>query len=799
MKNLLKYTAALVAVLSLAACSPDEFDGANQAGLPSLDGVDFGVNVDQETNQMTASFPATKGVYPIWILNGTSYSTLPEVGYQNPEAGTYTIELKLGNRNGFSQGSIVKTFTFNETKVDYSPMFKKLCDKEWRIANKEPGHLGCGEVGTAADGWWSANADDKKGTGLYDDRITFTTTQSKGGAYSYNPGADGNTYVNKGVTVWGTQNDAEDVDVAIGAQTADWHFEEGTWTDKDGKSNAATYIVLAGNTVFPYVATDDQFANPRFRIETLTSKKLALVYDAPDGSIAWRYVFTSEAEEKAWEGFDPNSEFNLFKGAEISYEYYYAPGWAQIADPQVTVGNNNWTVLLPEATSDQWQAQMKMHTNISTNAATNYDFSILLTADKDLNGVTVKLTQDGDDGNFYFADRVTLKAGEEYIYYQTDMPGRDIDKLMLVLDFGGCQAGTTVEVSSAVLKDHSKDDGTKVPDQGAADQPVADWNDASPTNLWAPVESGEAFEGTEFWFANNDWAQIGDPAWSHENNAWNLTIPEGTGGSQWQGQFKIHSYVPASGAKKYNFYCVIDADADCPGVTIKLTDRNSDDNFFFADRHDIKADQQYVYRAEGISLSQGDAAALSLVFDFGGCPAGANIKISRIMLEEAVALDYNDEGNLWRAVDEGSAFIEVAPWFANNDWAQIANPEWSHKGKDWNIALPADLGGSQWQGQFPIKTSLSAGKDEAINFQCKITADADCPGVTIKLTDGSSDDNFYFADRHDIKADETFVYTAKGVTLPNGDANSLSLFFDFGGSTPGANVTISDIIFEKAN
>ena len=37
-----------------------------------------------------------------------------------------------------------------------------------------------------------------------------------------------------------------------------------------------------------------------------------------------------------------------------------------------------------------------------------------------------------------------------------------------------------------------------------------------------------------------------------------------------------------------------------------------------------------------------------------------------------------------------------------------------------------------------------------------------------------------------------------GVTLPLNDAHALSLFFDFGGSPIGANIVISDIIFEKA-
>ena len=83
-------------------------------------------------------------------------------------------------------------------------------------------------------------------------------------------------------------------------------------------------------------------------------------------------------------------------------------------------------------------------------------------------------------------------------------------------------------------------------------------------------------------------------------------------------------------------------------------------------------------------------------------------------------------------------------------------------------------------------------------------ADNDCPGVTIKLTetddaDGTKHDgNFYFADRHEVKADEPFVYKMSGVTLSQNDAHALSLFFDFGGTPIGTNIVISDIIFEKA-
>ena len=197
MKNLFKYSiGALFAGLAMTDCSPEDFSGADPNGVPTVSGTDFQMTVDQESNQMIATYTPAPGTYPIWIMNGTQYSTLQEVGYQNPEAGDYTIELKLGNRNGFSQGTVSKTFTFNETKVDYSADFRRITGKEWRIANKEVAHMGCGPAGTAGTEWWSAQPNDKKDFGVYDDRITFTADTRKGGTYSYSAGADGKTYVN---------------------------------------------------------------------------------------------------------------------------------------------------------------------------------------------------------------------------------------------------------------------------------------------------------------------------------------------------------------------------------------------------------------------------------------------------------------------------------------------------------------------------------------------------------------------------------------------------------------------------
>jgi hypothetical protein len=806
MKNLIKYSmGALFAGVMMTACSPDSFEGADPNGLPTVSGVDYQVNVDQETNQMVVNYTPAPGTYPIWILNGTQYSTLQEIGYNNPEAGTYSVELKLGNRNGISQAGLRKEFTFNETKIDYSADFRRICDKEWRFANKEVAHLACGEAGTDGTNWWSAAADEKKDFGMYDDRIIFSADTRKGGTFTYNAGADGLTYVNTGTTKWGPSD--ADFDATIGNQTSTWSFEVYDWADKDGNVTKQTYIQLAPNTAFPYISSDAQYENPKFRVEQLTASKLVLIYETPERSIAWRFIFTSAAEEKAFEGFDANSDFNMWKGITPNMSFYYNPdpGWGndQTAAFEALFqgGNNDYTITIPDACYDRWQAQVHFHTDLNISAANHYDFSAIFYSDVDIDGVTVKLTNEADNDAIIDVDNISLKGGEEFIFWKSDLEGKDLSQVKLVLDFGRAKGATVVNVRNIVLKDHANDDGTVLPGDGPGDTPAAqmDWNYEAGSNLWKAVDDGTLFDTFGYWFADDGWSQIPNDEAKHSGDTYEITIPNGIGGSQWQGQFHIDTKLTASAAKTYNFYLVMEADNDCPQVTFKLTDAG-DSNFFIEERNDVKADVPFILKREGVTLKEGkDATAIRLFFDFGGSPAGTHVKISKIYFEEVVSMNYDDADNLWKAVDDGSLFDTFGYWFANDSWSQIPNDDCVHSGNSYELKLPEGMGGSQWQGQFHIDTKLTASAAKSYNFQVVLEADNDCPGVTIKLTD-SGDTNFFCEGRHDIKADEPYVYTLKGATLKEGkDASAIRLFFDFGGSPAGTKVKISKIIFKEAN
>lgn len=214
MNKILKYIGcALVSGLALAACSPDDFNGAN-GNLPLVSDYEAKVTVDQENNVATFEIVCTdgsvaEGVYPIWTINTGSETKSTVNGFKTNKvvvAGTYSYTFQVGNRNGISDGVKSGTFTINTTRYDFLPTIEKLTggsSKEWRVYSATKGHLGCGEGHNNPAGWWSAGPEEKASEGMYDDRVIFTKTDAaSAGAYSYSAGEDGNTFLNAGVTLF---------------------------------------------------------------------------------------------------------------------------------------------------------------------------------------------------------------------------------------------------------------------------------------------------------------------------------------------------------------------------------------------------------------------------------------------------------------------------------------------------------------------------------------------------------------------------------------------------------------------
>jgi len=632
MKKTLVYMLGIVlAVMGLTACSPEKFDHPSEADLPTISEANVVISVDQTTNTVTFTLN-NEGCYPVWMIHPSTtsknivYTTVN--GYQRifASAGTYEVEYRIGNKNGLSQATGKATFTIDNTIVNFDNIYTKLAGgapddgvsaKVWYIDRSKAAHMACGESGTDGTNWWSATPDEKAAYGVYDNALTFTNDN----LYIFDPGASGTMYVNTGCTMFPDYHQDQDFMVPVDLQSVNYSFEV------DG---ANLYLVLPAHTQFPYISNDDQWASPKFLIQSITSSEIVLIYD--NGAIAWHFILgTGESGSDTFDGYDYTSDCNLWKKATISQRFWYAnTSWSQIDDPDCVVDGNSYTLTFPTATNAQWQAQCFWETDMTTTSENTYDFSCHFVANANHNNVTVKLYQNGDDGVFYFIENITLVAGEEYVFYKSDLPGMDIEKVNLVIDFGGCPDNFEVTVSKIDLQEHACD-GIVAP-TGGGDDDDTEYDYNSSGNLWRTMVDDPNNYTTFMYYAPN-WSQIADPGFSKNGNSYYISLPTATS-TQWQAQVHLISTIEGEADTDYDFACDIVSNTDIKAATVKMTDNSDDGNYYFTERVDLVANETAKVRLPKVSIGTA-ASALKLVFDFGGNPEDTEVTISDIIFQKS--------------------------------------------------------------------------------------------------------------------------------------------------------------------
>lgn len=808
MKNTFKYMLGTLALAgTMVACSPEEFDHMSEDGI--VEAAGFGqqidVQVDQTTNQVTFTLNGAKEIYPIWEIDlgkgKTEVSTTN--GYKRifTLSGDYTVRCRIGNKHGISTGWVDYRFHLNNSIVDFTKYTTMLSKAPWYIDNTVKGHLGCGESGSDGTGWWSANPDEKAAFGVYDNALTFTADMK----YTFDPGASGTLYANWGVTSNGWQDtywsgvENDDFNVPVEIQNSTYNFEV------EGDD---LYLTFPKGTYFPYIANDDIWNTPRYKVINMTTKQMTLRSD--NGGIAWQYILTTQHEIKEiFNGFDVNSPDNLWKQANASFNsLYYAHGgdWAGLPDYEHAEENGVFTVNLPTASNSQWQAQYCLKTDLNSSTivpGTKYDFSCKITSSKDLPGVTLKLTSPTDDPsliNNQNGPLAVIPALEETVVYFTELEAPAIDgNYKFVFDFGGNPDDTQIEIKDIVIIDHSKNKINPPSDDPSDDpeKPVIDW---SGENLLA----GMPVNLTQY-YADANWTPYADAEYTAENGVYTISYPNANT-SQWQAQFTFNNTgIALDPEKTYDFRVKITSSTDHPGVTVKLTQQDDDNTFLTEGRHPLAAFEETWIELSDLKITavgegKGVITDLKMPFDFGGVAAGTEITISDMHLQEhkgpkTIAWDLTGEKNLWLKGEHETLYYYYAP-----GWNQIADPVAGIDGNSYTIYL-TEATSDQWQAQWHISTELGAADiqaDKKYNIRFTFFSSKDQPGVTFKLTENGNDSNFLTEGRHACEAWEETVVEIPGVSLSAGalENPTMKLVLDFAGNPADCTVTVKDIIIQ---
>lgn len=635
---------AVVGLGVFSACTSEKFDVFDPNGIPDASNIDVTVTVDPETNEYCLTLNNAVGCYPVWNIHTSP--TKSEISTQNGKrgiitvAGTYPVEVRVGNRNGVSEGSKTFDIVIENTIVDYGPYMTRLTandTKTWMIAKDEPGHLGCGASGGDGLEWWSAQPNDKAAWGVYDNRMIFSSTGAVAeGGYTYDPGTSGTIYVNTGITdlpPYSASNTNDGQDYCAPAQKQETTF-------KFVSEGPDLFLVFPEGTLLGYLPTVQAYQNPKFKVHSMSASKIDLSID--NGEIAWHYTLGLEGEAP-FMGFKYDSEFNLWTSAthnEPTTFYAHGGDWATYPAPAYTIEENGYTLSLPEPSDQQWQAQFAIMTDIATSSEKTYDISVVISSNKDLPGVTFKTTQeqpkeDGsgmEDVGQIINSTEAIAAGEDHVIWCSDVQGIDTNNLKVVFDFGGNPAGTEITIKNIVIKDHANDDGTVLPDvPDEPEQPVTWCDVTSDLNMWFGVKYD-----TELWTSGAGWdGDVADPTFTEEGNGFTVEYSEAPGTDQWKAQVKLHTPLTTAADKAYDFRITIQSTADVPQATFKLVHSggNEFDNiFYFADRKDLVMDETHTFK--WVNMPGIDMTAVSLVLDFAGAPAGTKITVSDIIFQE---------------------------------------------------------------------------------------------------------------------------------------------------------------------
>ena len=510
--------------------------------------------------------------------------------------------------------------------------------KVWVMDSASKGHLGCGESAANAAGWWSAGPEEKAGTGLYDDEITFYP----GGKYVYSSGADGLMYINWGVTAIGPNPGVEpDIDI-------EWPLTESTY-EFDGET-----ITLAANTPMVYVPSDYVWENPVFHVTALTETSMTVVAENP--GCYWQMIFKARdikgpagptlndvelpAEISVSQGevlalgninvddiwvdpdfFEANGNTLTFKAVDGDYKFTYDAGakWIKVVPmyngEKATYENGKALWIIGDGggkpTTDQligWNtgdAPLPC-AQISENT---YQITLAMKAE----GGSVKVFGQADWGLEWTKDKYGTVTDNGFFH----IPGDDGN----IHTITGTQAGyyTFTFVDNGGILDMTVD---KVR-QTVWDPADATWNKWLNKNLLS----------MSYYYAPG-WSQIADPGFADNGDNYVITLPEATA-DQWQAQVAFHTDMTSSADKTYDFQVVINSTLDHPGVTIKLVLSGGGDNdniYYFADRHPLTAYEDYVYRME--NMPGIDMDKISLFFDFGGNAAGTEVTVSNVLFQE---------------------------------------------------------------------------------------------------------------------------------------------------------------------
>lgn len=128
---------------------------------------------------------------------------------------------------------------------------------------------------------------------------------------------------------------------------------------------------------------------------------------------------------------------------------YFAPGWSASDQYSYTLTEDAATFVLTAATSDRWQAQFKIPTGVSFTSEDVYQLEFDYKANNSFTGF-VKLYKSTDDNTYAVSEELGINTTIQHFKSQV-YTNKPLENVLLLFDFGGNPANTTIEVTNIKL------------------------------------------------------------------------------------------------------------------------------------------------------------------------------------------------------------------------------------------------------------------------------------------------------------------------------------------------------------
>ena len=564
MKTTFNYIYSLIALSLMMTACEDDFKHPSEGGIPLAANINCEIIVDQEENEVTFNLK-NPGCNPVWIFSEKELSTVNGLKKVFAGAGTYTVEVKISNANGISDGSVTHEFTLNNSRVDFSRYYSIFSggeNKSWMIAKDESGHLGCGSSGSDGLEWWSAQPGDKADFGVYDDIMNFSIDEK----YTYNPGEGGTVFVNKDCSIFPEYNTSgEDFMANVEEYETDYGFVV---------KGADVYLSLPAKSYLAYIPNDEIYNEPLFKIVSFSNTKIELIAD--NGAIAWKMVLVPLTKEETPEDklagtwyWAKNNMGHLSCGptGTNGTEWWQAQAGEKedfgIYNHSLTFSANGEYSFNPGETGTFFvNKDCSIYPEYNTNGE---DFNV----PTDIQNSTWKFVYEGADTYIEF-------PAHTIVGYVPNDAAWETPKFKVI---------TQTESDLHILYDNGdivwQMQFVKEVTEIDKDEPVI-YDPDSENNLWNNCNY------VNHYYYAPEWVEIAAPEMTVNGNSYSFALPSATY-NQWQAQAHFKTDIKTNASTNYDFCVVINSSKDFNGVTVKLALDGDDDTFYFIEKVAVKA------------------------------------------------------------------------------------------------------------------------------------------------------------------------------------------------------------------